>query len=416
MSLPKILLLSTVARINWRKSMNLRSIKVAIKNHMSKAYRWAILRNKSMLLFGVVFTVTGLLLSANTVLAVVDPYTKTNLVSDSPGLATVTDPNLVNPWGLSQSPTGPWWISDNSSGGSSIYTGSGNSVRPSITIPSPSGGAGAPTGNVFNKAAGVNPSAFSIREGTHVGSSTFLFATEDGTIAGWNGAVDNTKAIITVDRSETSDSQGDMGAVYKGLAFGAHSGRPFIYATNFRFGTIEMFDEHFSLVKSFTDPQLTAMCPAAGQCYAPFGIQNIHGKLFVTFALQQTGKHDDQAGAGNGFVDVFSTDGTLLKRLVTHGSLNSPWGLALAPRNFGMFSNDLLVGNFGDGTIHAYDIHTGALQGTLKDQMGNPVQTDGLWGLMFGNGDQAGKTNELFFTAGIGDESHGIFGKITASE
>ena len=344
-------------------------------------------------------------------------YTKTNLVSDTPGLAQTTDPNLVNPWGLSHTAFGPWWISDNNAGMASIYNGDGTSAAPSIVIPAPSGGSGGtPTGNVVNKLADFAPQSFAVKEGMNVGPSAFMFATEDGTILGWNKAVDSSKAIIAVDRSKTTDHRGDIGAVYKGLAFGFSNFQPYIYATNFRFGTVEMFDSNFQLVRSFTDPQLSTTCVVVGQCYAPFGIQNIDGKLYVTFALQDMAKHDDQAGAGRGFVDVFNTDGTLEKRLIAHGNLNSPWGLTQAAFDFGQFSRDLLVGNFGDGTINAYNPTTGTFEGTLKDQKGNIIQTDGLWGLAFGNGFQAGKINDLFFTAGIGGESHGVFGKIAENE
>jgi uncharacterized protein (TIGR03118 family) len=364
-------------------------------------------------------TVPLTFLSTNVVSASThDFYTKTNLASDTIGIAPTHDPKLVNPWGLSHSPTGPWWISDNNAGSSSIYTGTGTSVAPAVSIPSPTGGAnaGTPTGNVFNKIAVTKPQAFVIKKSTAKGPSLFMFATEDGTIAGWNKDVDSSSAILAVNRSAATDAQGDVGAVYKGLAFGSHNGKQYIYATNFRFGTIEMFDENFNLVKSFTDPQLTSTCPVAGQCFAPFGIQDIHGELYVTFALQKPDKHDDQAGAGNGFVDVFSTDGKLQKELITQGNLNSPWGLALAPHDFGSFSNHLLVGNFGDGTISAYDLHSGKFDDKLESQSGGSIQVNGLWGLSFGNNGQAGKRNELFFTAGIGDETHGIFGKITHSE
>jgi uncharacterized protein (TIGR03118 family) len=205
-----------------------------------------------------------------------------------------------------------------------------------------------------------------------------------------------------------------VGAVYKGLAIG-HSGKgDFIYATNFRFGTVEMFDAHFHLVRSFSDPQLFQQCAPTltNQCFAPFGIRNIEGKLYVTFAFQLPGKHDDQAGPGKGFVDIFDTNGNLLRRLISHGVLNSPWGLTLTPANFGQFSNDLLVGNFGDGHIHAFDPQTGTLLGQLKNQSGKPIVIDGLWGLAFGNGAAAGQTDELFFAAGIVKETHGLFGKI----
>jgi uncharacterized protein (TIGR03118 family) len=354
-------------------------------------------------------------LPASTTLALSSSsYTQVNLVSDTSGLAKTLDSNLINPWGLSHSPTGPWWISDNNAGSSSIYNGNGVSVVPAVSIPSPSGGSGlgTPTGNVFNKVSLSKPGDFLVVKGGRSGPSTFMFSTEDGTIAGWNKNVDNANAVIAVDRSKTTDTMGDVGAVYKGLAFGSNSGQEYVYATNFRFGTVEMFDSNFNLSKSFTDPQIASNCPIRGQCYAPFGIQNIRGRLYVTFALQNPEKHDDRAGPGAGFVDVFNTNGTLLKRLIAGGNLNSPWGLALAPGNFGKFSNHLLVGNFGDGTINAYDLSSGDFDSKLMDSKNSPITIDGLWGLAFGNGGQAGKKNELFFSAGIGGEAHGLFGKI----
>ena len=370
------------------------------------------------LFLGALLAVTTLLLPASSVGAMGDheAFKQVNLVSDTPGMATRTDPDLVNPWGLARSSTSPWWISDNGTGRSSIYDGNGQAVRPAVTIPSPSGGTGVPTGAVFNKVSTIEPHSFVIKEGAKMGPSSFMFATEDGAIAGWNGSVDANKAIVAVDRSTATDGHGDTGAVYKGLTFGFSDFRPYIYAADFRFGTVEMFDQNFQLVRSFTDPQLTGTCVAAGQCYAPFGIQNIHGKLYVTFVLQDAAKHDDQAGAGRGFVDVFNTNGTLERRLIAHGNLNSPWGLAMAPQDFGRFGHDLLVGNFGDGTINAYNPFSGAFDGTIKNQSGMPITIDGLWGMAFGNGGQAGQRNELFFTAGIDGEAHGLFGKIVENE
>jgi uncharacterized protein (TIGR03118 family) len=248
-----------------------------------------------------------------------------------------------------------------------------------------------------------------VTEGGKSGSSFFIFATEDGTISGWSPGVDPTHAVLAVDRSGVG-----AGAVYKGLAIGSNSSGTFIYATNFRFGTVEMFDANFKLVLSFTDPKLANTCPLPGQCYAPFGIQNIGGNLYVTYALQDAAHHDDVSGPAHGFVDVFDTNGNLIQRLVSHGRLNSPWGLALAPANFGRFSNDLLVGNFGDGRINAIDPNNGAFLGQLSEQPGNPITIDDLWGLAFGNGASAGGTNELFFTAGINHEADGLFGKITS--
>jgi len=334
-------------------------------------------------------------------------YQQTNLVSDIAGVALFTDANLKNPWGLSHSAASPWWISDNGTGLTTLYNGHGRKFP--VTSPlvvtiappggSPAGTTAAPTGNVFNNSGG----GFVVSENGNSGSSVFMFATEDGTISGWNPNVDLTHTILAVDRSAVG-----AGAVYKGLAIAGNS----IYATNFRFGEVEQFDSNFNLVRSFTDQQLANTCPLQNQCFAPFGIQNIGGNLYVTFALQDVAHHDDAHGPSRGFVDVFDANGNLLKRLISRGALNSPWGLALAPPNFGQFSNDLLVGNFGNGRINAFDPNTGALLGQLKNQKGLIISINGLWGLAFGNGQAAGQTDELFFTAGINDEANGLFGKI----
>jgi uncharacterized protein (TIGR03118 family) len=341
-------------------------------------------------------------------------YRQTNLVSDIPGKARVTDPNLVNPWGLSHGPATPWWVSDNGKGVSTLYKGDGTPFPVGsplvVTIPppagSPAGTTSAPTGNVFN-----GTSDFVVTENNVSRPSLFIFATEDGTISGWNLTVDKTNAIREVDNSAS-------GAVYKGLALGHNASGNFLYATNFHAGTIDVFDAHFASAKlagSFIDPKLPPCSnDKTKACFAPFGIQNINGKIYVTYALQKLpDKHDDQAGPGNGFVDVFDTSGHLLQRLISHGELNSPWGLALAPQGFGRFGKDLLVGNFGDGHINAYKPGTGAFRGQLKDQKGNPITINGLWALGFGNGALAGPTDTLFFTAGINDEADGLFGLIT---
>ncbi len=341
-------------------------------------------------------------------------YRQTNLVSDIPGKARVTDANLVNPWGLSHGPATPWWVSDNGKGVSTLYKGDGTPFPVGsplvVTIPPPSGGtSSAPTGNVFN-----GTSDFVVTENNVSGPSLFIFATEDGTISGWNRKVDPTNAIRMVDNSPS-------GAVYKGLALGSTNSGNFLYATNFHAGTIDVFDAHFApatLSGTFTDPNLPPCSnDPTKACFAPFGIQNINGKIYVTYALQKLpDKHDDQAGPGNGFVDVFDTSGNLIQRLVSHGTLNSPWGLALAPEGFGRFGKDLLVGNFGDGHINAYELATGNFRGQLKDQKGNPITINGLWALGFGNGALAGPTDTLFFTAGINDEADGLFGSITKGE
>lgn len=337
-------------------------------------------------------------------------YQQTNLVSDISGVAPIKDPNLVNPWGLSRPPSGPWWVADNGTGVSTLYNGSGKRFPIGsplvVKIPppkgSPRGTTAAPTGNVFNPFNSTDTGAFVVSNGTTSAPSIFIFDTEDGTISGWNPNVDPTHAILAVDNSAS-------GAVYKGLAIASNGSDEFLYAANFHAGTIDVFNEkfkHVTLSGSFTDSGI----PAG---FAPFNIQNIGGKLYVTYAKQDAAREDDVPGSGNGFVDVFDTNGNFIKRLVSHDTLNSPWGLTLAPANFGPFSNDLLVGNFGNGRIHAFNPNTGAFLGTLQDKGGHAIRIDGLWALVFGNGGLAGQTNELFFSAGIGDEAHGLFGKIT---
>lgn len=347
-------------------------------------------------------------------------YQQTNLVSDLPNIAKFQDPNLVNSWGLSHGPTSPWWISDNGTGVATVYDGNGTPVNPLspgapplvVTIPppagSPAGTMAAPTGNVFN-----GTSDFVVSGPGGSGPSRFIFATEDGTISGWNPTADPTHAILAVDRSTVNQGGVNTGAVYKGLALASNSSGNFLFATNFRFGTVEKFDGTFTLVKSFSDPSLFKNCSPTTQCYAPFGIQNIGGNLYVTFALQDAHHHDDVAGPAHGFVDVFDTSGNLIRRLISHGRLDSPWGLALAPADFGLFSNALLVGNFGNGRINVYDLNTGEFLGQLRDQTNTPITIDGLWALGFGNDANAGLHNELFFTAGINGEADGLFGKIT---
>ena len=327
-------------------------------------------------------------------------YHQTNLVSDLPGMAATTDPNLVNPWGISAAPTSPMWVSDNNAGVTTLYNGAAMPAVPLVvTIPPPPGSSkdakGTPTGTVFNGSPDFH-------------GDRFLFATEDGTIVGWKGS-DGTLARNEKDRSKVGE-----GAVYKGLAIGNNGSANYLYAANFRFGTVEVFDKNFHLMTlsgSFLDSRI----PTG---FAPFNVQALGGQLYVTYAMQKPDKHDDQAGAGFGFVDVFDMNGHLLRRLIRHGRLNSPWGLALAPDNFGPFSGALLVGNFGDGRINAYSARSGRFIGTLRDEKGAPIHIDGLWGIRFGNGSTGGgalaPTNTLYFAAGIGEEQHGLFGTITS--
>ncbi|HEY3267902.1 MAG TPA: TIGR03118 family protein [Armatimonadota bacterium] len=335
-------------------------------------------------------------------------YRQTNLISDIAGVALNTDPNLVNPWGIAFSPRGPIWVSDNGAGVSTVYDAIGNPLPSEsaplvVTIPPPAGSpsdtTSAPTGTVYN-----DSSDFVVSAGGKSGPARFLFATEDGTVAGWNGSVDGVSAVLAFDNSAS-------GAVYKGLALGNNAAGGHIYLTNFHAGTVDVLDTGFhevTLPGMFHDPNL----PAG---YAPFGIQNVGGKLFVTYALQDGDQHDDVSGPGHGYIDVYDTNGMLLKRFASGGNLNSPWGIAAAPRSFGPLGGSLLVGNFGDGRINAFDMSTGASRGPLRDSRGRPIAIDSLWGIAFGpsSGNRGhDDASPLYFTAGIAHEDHGLFGAI----
>ncbi len=338
-------------------------------------------------------------------------FTVTNLVGSDPTVAAEqTDPNLVNPWGISDSPTGPFWISDNGSGFASIYSTTPSGVTlnaiPAVTIAVPPGqmpGTASPTGQVFNSFA--SEGAFTLQDES---PATFLFATEDGTISGWNEQA-GTQSILAVNEADNpadGDEAQGLGAVYKGLAIAQGNKGPVLFAANFRHGTVDMYDKNFDLIKSFTDPNL----PAG---FAPFNVQVLDGNLFVTFAKQDAAKHDDVAGAGNGFVDEFSLSGKLIQRVASNGPLDSPWGLAIAPESFGKLAGDLLVGNFGDGTIDAYNLKNDQFQGQLTGSNGKPIVIGDLWAITPGNGGSGGSANTLYFTAGIQNEAHGVFGSIT---
>jgi uncharacterized protein (TIGR03118 family) len=327
-------------------------------------------------------------------------FQQTNIVSDIPGLAATTDRNLINPWGLSQDPTtGRFRVSDNHAGLSTVYDVHGNPHATTVEIPLPPGATGtaAPTGNVRNTSAD-----FVIAEHGRSAPASIIFATEDGTLTAWNPQVDKHHAIIAVDNSAA-------GAVYKALTLGSNSQGNFIYATNFHNATVDVFDSQFHQVQlagSFTDPDI----PAG---FAPFGIKNVNGTLFVTYAKQLApDNHDDEAGPGNGFIDEFDTDGNLIGRFASQGALNSPHGIALAPPNFGAFSNALLVGNFGDGRINAFDLNTGRFLGQLSDAAGHPLTNTGIWGMTFGNGAGGSHTDTLYFVAGINSENDGLFASI----
>ncbi len=331
-------------------------------------------------------------------------YTQTNLVSGGAVSAPVTDPNLINPWGLAFDPTGgPFWAANNGTGTATVYNGFGERLPASkplvVTIPTPTGtGTAAPTGIVFN-----NTGDFPITSGGKSASSSFIIASEDGTLSGWSPSVNATKAVLAVDNSAT--------AIYKGLALASTSNGNLLFGTNFSAGKVNVFNQTFGpmvMPGAFSDPNL----PAG---FAPFNIKPVNDKLFVTFAKQNATKTDDVPGVGNGVVDVFNTDGSLNRRFATGGVLNSPWGIAQAPSDFGKFSNALLVGNFGDGKIHAFDPNTGSFLGTLDTASGQPLAISGLWSLAFGDGALNAQKNALYFTAGINGETNGLFGTITAN-
>jgi len=350
-------------------------------------------------------------------------YVITNLTADLPGIAPNTDPVLQNAWGVAFTPgASPFWIADNATGCSTLYDGSGvpqpqpTPLRVKLPLPGgsvpatacthvdpknpPNPAPAAPTGLVWNPTT-----TFLVPKTTR--PATFIWATEDGTISAWTGGLTpSDQAVLAVDESP--------GAVYKGLVFGTNVHGVFLFATNFRAGTIDVFAPNGStgfrpatsaeIDGDFTDPNI----PAG---FAPFGIQNINGDLFVTYALQNPAMHDDVAGPGNGFVDVFDTDGHLLRRFASRGALNSPWGVARASFAFGRFSGAILVGNFGNGEINAFDSDGHFLE-TLKDGKGKPVVIDGLWTLTLGGGRNS-SSDTLYFTAGPNGETDGVFGTIT---
>jgi uncharacterized protein (TIGR03118 family) len=322
-------------------------------------------------------------------------FAVTNLVTDDPSInqAQITDPSLVNPWGVSFSAASPFWVSNNGTGTSTLY-----SVSPTtgvvakqglvVTIP----GAGNVTGQAFNG-------------GSQFNGDRFLFVSEDGTISGWRGALGTVAEVL---QTGTTDN------VYKGSALATVGTDTYLYAANFRTGAIDVLKGSSlapNLTGNFLDPNL----PVG---YAPFNIQLLDGKLYVTYALQDAAKSDDVAGAGHGVVNAFDTNGNLISRVASGGMptspLDSPWGLAIAPSNFGQFAGDLLVGNFGDGHISAYDLATNAFEGQLKGMDGNPLAIPGLWALTPGNDGSAGSSSKLYFTAGPDDESHGLFGSISS--
>jgi uncharacterized protein (TIGR03118 family) len=326
-------------------------------------------------------------------------FTRTDLTvnqsSVSPSAPNV-DANLVNAWGLSRATGSPWWISDNGTGLSTLYNAAGVPQSLVVTIPGATEGAkSAPTGTVFN----YTTNGFQVMPGF---KAVFLFVTEDGTISGWNPGIPGKGTTAVIAKNNTRK------AVYKGCTLATTQFGTFLYVTNFKTGRIEVYDSNFQKVFGFfgfRDERLP-------RDYAPFNIQNVGGNLVVTFAKQQRGSADEAHGPGLGRVDIFNPFGRLLARLDHGPFLNAPWGVAEAPSDFGVFSHRLLIGNFGDGTIHAFNAVTGDFEGTLLDSTGAALAVDGLWALSFGSNGTAGSAIELYFTAGPNDENDGLFGKI----
>jgi uncharacterized protein (TIGR03118 family) len=350
-------------------------------------------------------------------------YAVTPLVADLAGDAATLDPVLQNAWGVAFTPAGsPFWVNDNVTGCSTLYAGNGAVVPLQVAIPLPGNivpstachpvdpknppaiTPAAPTGIIWN------PSSAFLVPGTKL-PATFIFATEDGTLSAWTGGLNPAdNAVLAVDNSASPDAAD--GAVYKGLVVGVNAKGAFLFATNFRAGTIDVFGPTGSnglFTPATTDGGFKD--PGIPPGYAPFGIANLNGDLFVTYAQQNAQKHDDVAGQGHGFVDVFDTDGHLLRRLASRGPLDSPWGVARASYAFGRFSGDILVGNFGNGKINVFD-EDGRFIDELHDADGKTLVIDGLWTLTLGGG-RASSSDTLYFTAGPNGETHGLFGTIT---
>jgi uncharacterized protein (TIGR03118 family) len=336
-------------------------------------------------------------------------FHQTNLISDRTDQgAQVVDPNLQNPWGLALGPATPLWVADNNAGVATVYTitpGGAMAANTGNVVTLPGGRAStgdgpSPTGQVFNPT-----DDFVVTSQAGSGPARFIFSAEAGQISAWSPAADpfvNKMATAQVEFSSPT-------AVYKGLTIASADGHDYLYASNFHDGTVDVFNSTFHLVHlegNFQDRHL----PAG---YAPFGIQELDGHIYVTYALQNAAKHDDVSGPGHGFIDIYTNEGFLIKRLASRGTLNSPWGLALAPDNFGPFGDRLIVGNFGDGLINVFGRFSGRFFGQLRDQSGNPIQIDDLWALKFGT-QATGGTNTLLFSAGINDEKDGLVGAINA--
>ena len=317
-------------------------------------------------------------------------YKITKLTSNLSGIATATDSNLVNAWGLTFAPGGPFWISANGTGVSTIYNSQGATQFGPIAVPPAAGNStGSPTGIVYNAS-----SEFVVSQNGLSGSAIFLFDTLDGTISGWSPSVNSASAVIAVDNSST-------GAVYTGLAIATTSSGSFLYAADNKNDWVAMYDGSFNLVQLITDSTIPST-------FTPFGVQNINNQIYVTYA--------NVTGGGGGYVDIFDTSGTFVSRFTSGTPLNQPWGVALAPSNFGQASNEILIGNnIPTGTINAFNATSGKVTGALRGSNGQPLEINQLWAIAFGGGSSSdGATNQLFFTAGPKNFSDGLFGVINS--
>jgi uncharacterized protein (TIGR03118 family) len=387
------------------------------KTHHTKQNRF------NWLCAGVLLAAVASCLAAQTISALPNNYLVHNLVSDLANTADHQDPNLVNPWGVGFGAT-PFWAGNNGTGTATLYTGTGAAVGAPLVVTIPQAGnagtAGPVTGVIFNTLAS-NANTFDIQAGM---PALFIFCSEDGVISGWNQTVSGTKASILFDNSKT-------GAVYTGCALGGTAAAPYLFVANFNAGTVDVYDGNLNLnpapytQSTLPQPYSTSSSfsnPAIPAGFAPFNVQNINGTLFVTYAKQDAQKHTNVGGPGNGYVATFNLNGSLIANLVSEGPLNSPWGMAIAPANFGSFSGALLVGNFTDGKINAFNATTGAILGTLDDTTGNPIAIPGLWSLNFGGGAQSEDPGTLYITAGIGGgpnndpvQSHGLLASIQST-
>ncbi|HEX3762586.1 MAG TPA: TIGR03118 family protein [Kofleriaceae bacterium] len=330
-------------------------------------------------------------------------FVQTNLVSNRSDVgAGVVDPNLKNPWGVSAALGGALWVSANGTSAATLYNLANDKpmVQGLVVKPQDNPNDWAPTGQVFND----NSMLFRFRGSTGLPvSAVFIFASEDGRIVAWNPAANGSNGGAIANTVISTPN-----AVYKGLALGNTGAGTFLFATNFHAGTVDVFDSGFKLM-----PDLRLVDRNIPSGFAPFGIANIDGLLFVTYAKQDAAKHDDVAGPGNGFVDVFNPNGQLVRRLVSRGPLNSPWAVVRAPLDFGKFSGAFLVGNFGDGKINAFD-NNGSFLGALRRTNGQPIAINGLWALIFGRF-QGADADDLYFTAGINNEKDGLIGEISVA-